>query len=684
MLCADPVGSGKTYLALALAQVSAEEPAACIVPPPLQDQWRETARRLGVAVTVWSHARLSRGLVPPGNPGIVVVDESHHFRNPDIRRYRTLAPWLIGRQVLLLSATPIVNRPQDLYHQLHLGLPDDALVDHGALSLRTAFKLDNVPPALGRFVVQREVTAAIPHRQDRSEVLESGATPLLPALDALTLSRSPEVAALMRAVLLHAAASSPAAVLATLRRYRLLLLQAQDAIAAGMPPHRRGLRRLLGTSHEQLLMWSLLPDIEPGGDLHLDDLPALDGLIADAQRATECPDPKAIRLAELLRCDRRTLVYVTARETISYLRRHLPDRWLAWCSGQRSGIGSATLSRENVLRWFRPDAPYHPLGLPGRPATLLTTDVTAEGLDLQGAGRVIHYDLPWTEVRLAQRDGRAIRRGSLQPAVEVIRFLPDLDIERRLHQLRVLTRKSALPAQYGLGPDGRARWRWRQETASAMAGAGMEGIGAVRSSRGGALAGVVLERDGQPIVSTVLVRVSRSRWVADAEVVQERLHEAATGLPLTPPSGAELRDCLVTLAPSIRLLLRHESLARVAGLPARAATLTVGRRLRELAARAARARDEELLNLLERGLQFCTRGHTAGEAIFVGELASCGDQALIEALHRLPPTPKAPSSLKPRLVGLVIFRKRPDQGNSGPCVLPRAPHSSAGPARRTA
>lgn len=668
MLCADPVGSGKTYLALAVAQVSAEEPAVCVVPPALQGQWKETARRLGVTVTIWSHARLSRGLLPPGNPRLIVVDESHHFRHPGIRRYRTLAPWLIGRQVLLLSATPIVNCSKDLYHQLHLGLRDDALVDDGALSLRSAFSLDAVPPALGRFVVQRKVSAPIPHRRDRCETLRSGVAPMLPALDALKLSRSAEVAALVRAVLLHAAASSPAAVLATLRRYRLLLLQAQDAIAAGMPPHRRSLRRLLGTSHEQLLLWSLLPDIESGGDLHLDDLPALDPLIAEVRQAAEHPDPKATRLAELLRQDRRTLVYVTARETITYLRRHLPDRWLAWCSGQRSGIGGATLPREDVLRWFRPDAPRHPPGVPGRPATLLTTDVTAEGLDLQGAGCVIHYDLPWTEVRLSQRDGRAIRRGSLQLAVEVVRFLPDPCIERRLHQVQLLTRKSALPAQYGLGPDGRTKWRWRQEIASALAGVGTEGVGAVRSSREGAVAGVVLERDGQPTVSTVLVRVSHSRWVADAELIKIRLLEATNGLPLSPPSSEELGDCLHTLAPSIRSLLRHGAIARVAGLPARAATLMAGKRLRALAALAARNRDEELLTLLERGLQFATRGHTAGEAIIVGRLATCDDQALIEQLRRLPPTPDAPPSLTPRLVGLVIFRQA---GNSKPCAPTR-------------
>jgi len=376
----------------------------------------------------------------------VVVDESHHFRHPAIRRYRTLAPWLVGRQVLLLSATPLVNRPSDLYHQLHLGLRDDVLVDEGAASLRAAFDRECVPPALGRFVVQRSTTAAIPRRHDQMVEVVSGAVPLLPLLDALRLSTHPEIAALVRVVLLQAAASSPAALLGTLRRYRLLLLQAQDAIAAGRAPDRRRLRRMLGNSPEQLVLWSLLPGADAETDLRLDDLPALDHLIARTRRAAEYPDPKVSRLAEILHEQVRTLVYVTARETIPYLRRHLPDRWLAWCSGQRSGVGPSPLPREEVLRWFRPATPRYSPGVPGVPTTLLTTDVTAEGLDLQGAGRVIHYDLPWTEVRLSQRNGRAVRGGSDRAHVDIIHFLPDHRIEGRLHRCEALSRKAGLPA----------------------------------------------------------------------------------------------------------------------------------------------------------------------------------------------------------------------------------------------
>jgi len=62
----------------------------------------------------------------------------------------------------------------------------------------------------------------------------------------------------------------------------------------------------------------------------------------------------------------------------------------------------------------------------------------SEGLNLQDAARVVHYDLPWSPARLAQRVGRVDRLGSLNPSVETVTFLPPdslagaLQLEARL------------------------------------------------------------------------------------------------------------------------------------------------------------------------------------------------------------------------------------------------------------
>ena len=48
---------------------------------------------------------------------------------------------------------------------------------------------------------------------------------------------------------------------------------------------------------------------------------------------------------------------------------------------------------------------------------LITTDVLAEGMNLQQARHIINYDLPWNPMRLVQRHGRIDRIGSPHPRV---------------------------------------------------------------------------------------------------------------------------------------------------------------------------------------------------------------------------------------------------------------------------
>ncbi|MCY4421967.1 MAG: helicase-related protein [Acidimicrobiaceae bacterium] len=56
---------------------------------------------------------------------------------------------------------------------------------------------------------------------------------------------------------------------------------------------------------------------------------------------------------------------------------------------------------------------------------LVSTDVLAEGLNLQQAGKVINYDMPWNPTRVTQRIGRVDRLGSMHETVESENFYPD-------------------------------------------------------------------------------------------------------------------------------------------------------------------------------------------------------------------------------------------------------------------
>jgi superfamily II DNA/RNA helicase len=78
-------------------------------------------------------------------------------------------------------------------------------------------------------------------------------------------------------------------------------------------------------------------------------------------------------------------------------------------------VTSRERSREAVLHAF----------VTSRLDVVVSTDMAAEGLNLQRAGTVIHFDIPWNPVKLDQRNGRAHRIGQRRDAVRAIYFLPE-------------------------------------------------------------------------------------------------------------------------------------------------------------------------------------------------------------------------------------------------------------------
>lgn len=152
-LLAQPVGSGKTWMALAVALQRNEGGVITVLAPtPLLSHWRRTATTLRADVLVYSHARASRGSLPRLS-GMVIIDESHHFRNPLTRRYAAVAPLLVGHAALLLTATPVVNRLDDLAAQLRLVVRDDALAASGVGSLTLMLASGLGHPALSDLVI---------------------------------------------------------------------------------------------------------------------------------------------------------------------------------------------------------------------------------------------------------------------------------------------------------------------------------------------------------------------------------------------------------------------------------------------------------------------------------------------------------------------------------------------------
>jgi helicase-like protein len=669
-LLADPVGSGKTFVALAVAAELNRGATTCLVPASLVPQWQDTAQRLSIPVVLCSHEHVSRGHLPDGTRGLVIVDESHHFRNPHSRRYGHLAPWLVGRPALLLTATPIVNRIGDLAHQLLLAIRDDALSLDGVDSIRALVRGRSPAPALGSVIFESSAQISsrpqrVPLRSTPSKPERLAAAQVIAAVDRLKLSQQHTIAELISGVLLRAWASSPAAFRESLLRYRRLLLHARDALAAGQVVDRAELRRFTRHLDDQLVWWELLPLTEATSEIELSDLDRLEALIQEFGATEVAPDPKVDRLRALLADGRPSLIFTSSRATVRYLRHRLTAFTMAWCTGEKAGIGATALSRGTVLGWFR-----HPTTSAHAPAHLIVTDVAAEGLDLQRIARVIHYDLPWTPMRLEQREGRAVRYGSQHSQVEVVQFGLAAPLERRLRISATLSRKNRLPAAAGIGPGGRRLWQWRDQLIERFRGVpGSCGTAGIYSSERGVLAGfsLILPGDPRPRSATVLWLTPNGAWTEAPEMITACLETAASEHTVVPVESAELDEYLRLLARPVRERLRaarHQRWMAPEQVPGTRALLM---RLQLLVAEAARRRDPIRLAQLERAIGFGASGHTAGEAALVESLAEAADADLDRMLNSLPPAEPEPMQLEARLTGLILFGPAKNTPDSVPC-----------------
>jgi hypothetical protein len=421
---------------------------------------------------------------------------------------------------------------------------------------------------------------------------------------------------------------------------------------------RSALRRFTAELGDQLVWWEMLPCTETSSDLELADLLALESIIPVTTAALERKDAKLDRLRELLIEERPALVFTASRDTVRYLRERLSDLRLAWCTGNRAGLASSLLPRRVVLGWFREGGERGPA-----PRHLVVTDVAAEGLDLQRAARVVHYDLPWTPMRLEQREGRAVRLGSRHSEVEVVRFAPVPALERSLRLEATLARKARLPATAGLGSKGRHLWRWRTELAERYGECdAVTGLAQVSSQHHGLLAGFALYSSSNPkecLSSTIGWLELGRTWTEAPETIADRLNSAAAQYKRQVVDPEQLQRYLTLLAPLIRARLSLTSGRRWLSPDPTPATRQVATRLRQLIGEAARLRQHGRLLGLERMLGFVTGGHTAGEEMLIERLVEVPPTELTSWLSRVRTAQASWNGIEVRLTGLIVFGPDP-------------------------
>ena len=198
---------------------------------------------------------------------------------------------------------------------------------------------------------------------------------------------------------------------------------------------------------------------------------------AEARTVTQAEDPNLAVLVEELaaiaaeaasegigsadeRNRRKVLIFSYFADTVDWVYEHLvaaaqtDERLTPYRNRIASLSGSSgTDNKESVLWGFAPLTTDAPEGFSDdRFDIVVTTDVLAEGVNLQQARHIVNYDLPWNPMRLVQRHGRIDRIGSHHKEVFLRCVFPDdrlddlLGLEERLH-----TKLAQAAASIGVG-----------------------------------------------------------------------------------------------------------------------------------------------------------------------------------------------------------------------------------------
>ncbi|MGP5417747.1 helicase-related protein [Psychrobacter faecalis] len=212
-IIADSVGLGKTFEALAVIKYYElrNDKVLVLCPKKLRDNWliytQNDKRNLLASdrfnYDVLNHTDMSRTngfsgdinleTINWGNYDLVVIDESHNFRNNNPKkegrnRYQRLLEDIIQAgvktKVLMLSATPVNNRLNDMKNQVAFitEANDHALLDHGISSIEGTLR-----QAQMRF---SKWTEQDPDERTSKDLLDSMNFDYFKLLDIYTIARS--------------------------------------------------------------------------------------------------------------------------------------------------------------------------------------------------------------------------------------------------------------------------------------------------------------------------------------------------------------------------------------------------------------------------------------------------------------------------------------------------------------
>ena len=407
---------------------------------------------------------------------LVIIDEAHHMRNPETLSFdlgETLSN--LADSLVLLTATPVHLSDMDLYYLLNILDPvqfespamfkyqlEPNKVLNGIIS-----DLAQIPPDLNSAMqkmakygsnfsdnpIFADASSLLSQAKTNSNVeqkrrLIQTAIRRLSDLNTFALvfnrtrrkdvAKSAQRSAVSLNVSLTQIESQIYSEVLKWARARLKerkgnisilgLIQIERQLASSIGAFKEIVADYMNNTPSQVIIEESSPDMTVENTLPEDDLFSISrnlsklyGLLGDVDSKYEA---FYSHITSILEKDpnAKIIVFSFFRKTISYLERRLSKSGYTIKSIHG---GKKVSERQYVIDSFHNDSSAH---------ILLSSEVGAEGLDMQFCNTIINYDLPWNPMRVEQRIGRIDRYGQLSEKIRIISLFLNNTIEEHILQ----------------------------------------------------------------------------------------------------------------------------------------------------------------------------------------------------------------------------------------------------------
>jgi superfamily II DNA or RNA helicase len=467
-ILADSVGLGKTFTALAVIKYYELRNRSVLVlcPKKLADNWLNYNRNLKTNILsddrlnydVLCHTDLQRtsgesfgtplNRINWGNYDLVVIDESHNFRNNDAykdkeTRYKKLMNSVIRdgvkTKVLMLSATPVNNHFNDLRNQLALAYEGNS--ENLSKNLRTSKSIEKIFRQAQ--TVFNQWSKLPPEDRTAKATLNSLDFDFFELLDSVTIALKENHSTMLEKIKqfkqsgidfsIHDIADS------------LDKLEANDDELNDLSDMMTGGKVQVNLADMDLPSWQyeLQKDFEVISELLAsmvkvkpEDDSKLQHLITQIENKVKEPINPG---------NKKILVFSTFADTANYLYNNLAPILQTnhgLFSGKVTGKDAPKTNLkkgydfQSILILFSPVSKEKDLILPnehGEIDILIGTDCISEGQNLQDCDYLINYDIHWNPVRIIQRFGRVDRIGSQNESIQLVNYWPDISLDEYIN-----------------------------------------------------------------------------------------------------------------------------------------------------------------------------------------------------------------------------------------------------------